>query len=329
MDDEKKVIKELERKYNQKSPNYFFKGFKDNLNKIAIALIGIIYIGYGAFQLSTREDASIVEIIGNISISLFVGIAIALCMRRDGLKSGRRSDIFMEANAEYVATRSRIAPNLDKLSAFCIIKNKNDLEEAKRNTIEEAGLNYKAWINGFYKDYDKEKLTDEQKKALIEVEHIKIERLTSSVLLSDSPKMSARKLAKYGRFGKNSEQFLAEKTIGNLATSLMWAIVFGYFTFKFVGDSDTLSQVVWNLFQMILWLTNGVIKYFDARDFMVNEYCETHIVAKTQYLKEFEATLINNPSLIIKYSADEEIEEFLKKKESEDNGNSGQVQENS
>ena len=63
---------------------------KENLQKITIILVSIIYIVQGLFTIA-KKDTSIWDILGSIAFSIVVGVVISSSMNSMGLKDGRKS----------------------------------------------------------------------------------------------------------------------------------------------------------------------------------------------------------------------------------------------
>ena len=52
-------------------------------------------------------------------------------------------------------------------------------------------------------------------------------------------------------------------------------------------------------------------RYSSAKSFIEDEYRQTHIIQKTEYLNEFIITIQNNPSVLLEYDEDREVQEYL------------------
>ena len=63
--------------------------------------------------------------------------------------------------------------------------------------------------------------------------------------------------------------------------------------------------------QISMWLTFGVMKYVNAKSFIEDEYRQTHLIQKTEYLNEFIITIQNNPSVINEFDEDKEVQQYL------------------
>lgn len=306
---EAKALKEMEKELSFKKNGNIANFIKENLSKIMVLLMSISYVFYGLFLIKTK-DRTIAEILGSIAISLFMGTSIYLCLRMAGLSDARRSELFKSISKDFDDTVSSVANDCDKIPAFCNLKNELSLEEEKKRIIEKNFMNYRNWKKGFYDDdivYNK--LTPKQQIALKVVNKVRIRGINPSDLVNSSIGLSEKDRKKYGEFGKSERDYKRQKTMSELGLMLLMGIVFGYFGLE-QSNTGNLATIVWNIFQVIMWIGNGIIKYFDARNFILNDYCELNLRKKIGLLNEFKSILKNNPSLLEAYSDDvEEMEE--------------------
>ncbi len=306
---EAKALKEMEKEMSFKKNGNIANFIKENLSKIMVLIMSISYVFYGLFLFKTK-DRTIVEILGSISVSLFMGTSIYLCLRTAGLSDARRNDLFKKVAKDFDDTVSSVANDCDKIPAFCNLKNELSLEEEKKRIIEKNFMNYKSWKKGFYDDeivYNK--LTPKQQIALKVVHKVRIKGINPSDLVNSSIGLTEKDRKKYGEFGKSERDYKRQKTMSELGLMLLMGIVFGYFGLE-QSNTGNLATIVWNIFQVIMWIGNGIIKYFDARNFILNDYCELNLRKKIGLLNEFKSILNNNPSLLKNYSDDvEETEE--------------------
>ena len=72
---EAKALKEMEKEMSFKKNGNIANFIKENLSKIMVLIMSISYVFYGLFLFKTK-DRTIVEILGSISVSLFMGTSI-------------------------------------------------------------------------------------------------------------------------------------------------------------------------------------------------------------------------------------------------------------
>lgn len=289
---------------------------KDRLQYIAILVVSVIYIFQGFFEL-VQKDTTILDILGNIALSVIVGLIITTALNISGLKDGANDDKFIASMKAYGEAKTKSTQFFDKLSSWCHYKNEQDLEFKKKDIIQGAGLSWKGFKVGYYETHT-DKLTDEQKKALNDAKKCQIAKIKSDELLSDLPKQSV--FNPNNRFGEGKDDYQKKEFVIDLITRVGMAIVCGLYVLQPIINSEALGNILWNSCQIMLWVSFGIIKYFNARSFMVDEYRHSHIILKTEYLNEFVVTMQKNPGVIDKYlnednEIDSFIEELMKQKE--------------
>ena len=283
---------------------------KDNLQKIIIFLVSILYISQGLFKLQ-RKEATLWDVLGSIGLSIIIGVLISSNMRVMGLRDGRKSDVFVASVKTYGKAKEDATPYFDKLPSWCEYKNTWELEVKKKEIIQENGLNWKAFKLGYYEDH-KEKLNEKQLEALENVKNCKIARINSQELLSDLPK---NKLKSTNRFGESERDYTNRNNLIDFLTRAFIGVCSGLYGLMplITGDNATeiISGIIWNASQIVIWLAFGLMKYVDAKSFIEDEYRQSHIIQKTELLNEFIVTMEKNPSIIDEYDEDLELDEYI------------------
>lgn len=289
---------------------------RNNLQKIVIALISIIYIAQGLFQFY-KKDTTLWNILGAVGISIIVGLLITNNMRSIGLSDGRKGEKFVNSEKVYGETKERATRFFHKLFAWCEYKNNQELEIVKKDIIMQAGLSWKGYKSGYYNEHT-DKLTDEQKKALENVKFAKIERLTSRELLSDlssTNNIFDKIFGQQKRFGDSIANFQLRTTLSDAFSRLFMAVVMGLYGVLplFTGDNwaTILGNMLWHFAQIILWLSFGVLKYNAAYSFMEDDYRQTHLIQKTEYLNEFIITMENTPEVVDNFDDEEDVDSYI------------------
>ena len=299
---------------------------RNNLEKISIFLISFFYVFQGIFQIKDRGD-SIMAVLGNIMLSIIIGVAISSNLTSMGLKDGRKSDKFIASDELYGQTKERATQYFDKLYAWCEYKNDQELNAKKRDIIRNAGLSWKAYRIGYYKNKE---LTPDQIKAIQEADSCKIEKINNRILLSDLPQNE--KSWFFGnrvehRFGKSESEYKKQTLAMDLITRLFISFVLGYYTLTPLINGENwqtvLSQMIWNFMHILIWLTFGVLKYSNAKSFIEDEYRQTHLIQKTELLNEFIVTMQKSPQVVEQFDIDNDdidnyLNEIIKEKEQND-----------
>ena len=285
---------------------------KDNLQKIIIFLVSIVYISQGVFKLQ-RKDATLFDIVGSIGISIIIGVLISSNLRSMGIRDGRRSEIYISSVRAYGKTKEEATPFFDSLAPWCEYKNTWELEVKKKEIIQENGLNWRAYKLGYYEDH-KEKLTENQLKALENAKNCKISRISSQEILSDLPKMKNKSGS---RFGESEREYTSRNNVVDFLTRFFIGVCSGFYglapLFSDGNTQEIIAGIIWNTAQIIIWLAFGLVKYADARYFIEEEYRQTHIIQKTELLNEFIITMNKKPEIIEQYDENLELDEYIDK----------------
>ena len=296
------------------------EALKNNLQKIIITLICLLYVAQGIFSI-VKKDGTVLEILGDISLSIIVGVALSINFNSMGLKDGRNSELFQSSIATYGEAKVKATKYFDKLPNWCDFKNEQELEFAKKNIILEAGLNWKAYKYGYYKNKEvfNNKLDDKQKKEVLKADKLKIPKLTTQELLSDLPHIKSK-----NKFGRDINEYVSKNIASELFNKVFMSIICGLFGLEPIitgsNAAEIIAGILWNAFQIAIWIIFGVFKYNNSKSFIEDEYRQTHIISKTEYLNEFIITIENNVDfLTLKEEAyvDKEIKKFIEEKENE------------
>ena len=281
---------------------------KENLQKIIIVVVSIAYIIQGLFTLKTK-DTTVLDILGSIALSVVVGVIISTSLNSMGIKDGRNSSTFENSMKTYGATKEKATEYFDKLQAWCDYKNSIELEANRKEVIQNAGLKWKLYKIGYYDKH--EPIQQEQKIALEKVKHVKIEHLTPNRLLSDLP--NAKLMKK--RFGEDEHTFKVRNFGIDLVSRIGIGVVCGLYGLAPLITVDNMAEklanMMWNMMQILMWISLGLTKYASAKSFMENEYRQTHIIQKTELLNEFVVTCQKNPDLFQNYDEDEEVQKYI------------------
>jgi len=299
--------------YKDNKSKKFFKALLDKLEIFLVVIIGVLYVLQGLFTLS-KSGKSWQDILGGIAESFLVGFMIYTSLRRMGLRMGRKDDRFLESLDLYADTKAQTRDYREKTPAFCVYKNIQEVESAKREYLEDNGLNYTLWKYGKYTKemVDRLELDEQQKKCLDNVANIKIQRLKPNELYSDLPHLSKRQLKKYGRFGLDEKHYQAQNGMKDIMFMVFGALLSGYFILQPIITKDSLANVLWNAVQLSVWVAFGIGKYYQSYMFMINDYRQSHIIQKTEILNEFISIMSKNPKALDEY--DEELK-YLKELE--------------
>lgn len=288
----------------------FGQKLRDNMQKFIIAIVSILYITQGMFQIVSK-DTTPFEVLGSVGIAITIGVIISQSMSNMGLKDGRKNESYIASIQSYGQAKEKATPYFDKLSQWCEYKNAQDLEFKKKDIIQTAGLNWKAFKFGYYDEHT-DKLTEEQLKALEEAKKCRIAKLNSQELLSDLPRNRRGRVN--SKFGESTQSYAKRNAFTDAIYRIGISLVLGMYSLypAFTEDPSKMwASIVWNTLQIAVWLTFGIMKYYNSYSFIVDEYRQTHIIGKTEYFNEFIVTMENNPDVLKDYEESDEIDKYI------------------
>ena len=87
-------------------------------------------------------------------------------------------------------------------------------------------------------------------------------------------------------FGRTKAQYEAQHSLGDLISKFGTAIIFGYYGVSLIENFDY-ARLIWTTLQVALFLVMGVIKMYQAYNFVVDEF-RGRIVKKIDNLQKFD-----------------------------------------
>ena len=128
--------------------------------------------------------------------------------------------------------------------------------------------------------------------------------------------MPKNRFSEKNRFGETVLEYQTKGTLLDIIVKLGLAIICGLYTLEPLKDANW-AGLIWNLLQILMWLSFGFQKYIDSKYFIEYEYRQSHLVQKTELFNEFIITMQNNPNIIYTYDVniDLEVDKFIKQKE--------------
>lgn len=308
MTDENKQLASIDTQYAIKKKKFGEK-LRDSIQKLLILVVSVVYVSQGLFSL-TKKNVTILEVLGDIGLSLVIGIIISASMNSMGLKDGRKGELFEGSMKAYGEAKTKATKYFDKLQSWCEYKNAIELEAKKKDIILSAGLSWKGFKVGYYETH-KDKLNEDQKRQLERAKSAKVDKLYAGDLLSDSNKDRTLLGKTFGRFGKSEREYSAIVNTSDVFYKVAMGIICGLYMLKPVFSDQILANMMWNSLQILLWLTFGGMKYANAKYFMEYEYRQSHVIQKTEYINEFYVTMENNPKVVEEFDEEQEIDKFI------------------
>lgn len=275
--------------------------FKTNILTLIVALVSLAYIIFGLVGFDPKEQ-SLLELIGNTALGIGVGVTINMLLGKIGISKGLVSAPFLNTKKTYGQVVDDISTDIDKLDDFCDKKVEQIRERKIRQALKAGGLLYDRFIKGEYNSDNicppkpKNTKASEYKRnckivrgAYEKALRVKVYNLNATSLISE---IDEDKETDKPEQTINKYETIA--TAKNLTTKILFALVFAYFGVGMIEDASW-ANVIWHAFQIALWLSFGVVRYFQDYSYITMQYRQK-IIRKTNYLIEFREALKVNPN---------------------------------
>ena len=244
-----------------------------NLIYIAVMMLCIIYIVSG-FIMVTDSGRSIVQIIGDSIIVFLFSYFIVQAFMLQGVIKGDQSVEVTSARKEHGEVKKEIGTSLAGLYNYLTIKNKQIEKEQKNELLYDFGLTLDMVEQGF----DKSKFTKKELKKIYDIKNKKYKKIMVKDVVNENGKPDDVLL------GRTKIGFMTKRNLSTITTKIIYTLMFGYFSTSFIGFD--ISQFLWKLLQVTLFLIFGIMEYYHSYMFMTGEYYES-LLKKTLILKEY------------------------------------------
>jgi hypothetical protein len=191
------------------------------------------------------------------------------------IRSLTKTNEFAKTLIYYQQQKDKAKPYTQYLSFFCIEKNKEAYEIAKRDIIEDAGLKYEDYINN---NFSYKSLMHWQKRKLRKIRKIKIEKLHSNDLLQERSATATRIQMLAISQNKFQTKFLTSKFFKSVLNTAVGGLSFA---FGLVIENWTVG-LVYSLMIFMSWVS----AVMTATDY-VETKLKARYIGKADYLIEF------------------------------------------
>lgn len=264
--------------------------FRQNIGYFIVVIVSMVYVLTALISVSSTNK-TIVEILADGMIALLLGIFINRVFELQGILNGEMSDKMRETSMLHSKVVMMITPKIDKLTAWCVKKNAENLKIQRIKILSEVGLRYDdffapdgAVVSDFnektkFKNDDK-KLQKIKKKYLKKAIKLKLTQISASSLTSEGEKESDPY-----NFGRSKKQFAIQTGTGDFISKLLAAILFGYYGVELITNFSY-ANLIWKALQVALFLIMGAVKMMNSYFFIVDEF-RSKIIKKIDNLQMF------------------------------------------
>ena len=265
---------------------------KQNFGYFIITLVSLIYIATAIITID-ETGKTLAQIIADSIIIFFLGVLINRIFDLQGMLNGDRDETVIKTLALHAQMVIKISPHIDKLDDWCRLKNQENLRLQRTKILSLEGLKYNDYFedNGsLIKEYviDKEKLNNKYEKRQELAKYncfkkalkLKLTQLTTNALISEGGKGNDPYY-----LGRTKAQYERQTSLSDIFTKIGLAFVFGYYGVRLIQDFNY-ANLIWNAFQVCIFLVMGTIKMYQAFFFVKDEF-RGRIVKKINNLEMF------------------------------------------
>lgn len=227
-------------------------------------------------------DGGFDYIFGDYKFYVLTGLTIGVSMYisyvnyKSTISSGMKTDDFRRTLVYYQKCKDGVNKYTQYIPDFCIYKNQQMYDNARRDIVESAGLNY-AFYNSDKFVY--EDLAKWQKKVLRQIEKIKVEKIHSSDLLQEHNQIINKISLLPMSQSKHQKRFLISGSIQKIFMSALSGLVVAFGVVMgnwFLGLTYGLTIFINFIFSIII-----------AADF-VSSTLRNRFIGKGDLLTEFD-----------------------------------------
>lgn len=272
--------------------------FKQNIGYFIVALVSLIYIAT-AFITIGKTGKTVAEIIADGAIALALGFFINRVFDLQGMMNGDREDKVQATYLLHNDTVVKISPYIDRLDAWCKIKNEENLRVQRTRILATEGLKYDDYFDesGAAKDF---KVNEERlkNKLLCKDEKKRIQCFRKALRLKLTPITAGSLTSEGGKaqdpyfFGRTKAQYETQSGIKDIIFKVLIACIIGYYGVDLIRDFSY-ANLIWKGLQVGIFLIMGVIKMYNSYIFVVDEY-RGRIIKKIDNLQMFDNYIAEN-----------------------------------
>ena len=251
---------------------------KKNMTDIAIALVCLVRIVYGLTEIE-KTGKSIAEIIADSVITLIFSLILCRLFEGKGLTAGENSKTYKDALKGYKEAKDSASNFISKLDEWCKKYTKKRYIEKMSSRLLPLGITYEQYLKH---DFDETKFTDTQKKRYAKLKNVKVQLITTEILMSGENESDQEDID-YKKATKKA--YIKRSTRSGAATKIILAFLFGYFTLPPIVQWDW-AGAIWALLHTALTLGLSIIAYSNAYSFMT-EVVRPKLIDKTIKLNLF------------------------------------------
>ena len=119
---------------------------RQSLGYVSIVLLAVTYVATALFSMS-ETDKTLEEIVADGLVYLLLGIAMERLFSLQGMMNGERDPRVLATAKLHAETIGEIAPYMDRLDAWCVLKTKETLRTLRERLLLKCGMSYPVYFD--------------------------------------------------------------------------------------------------------------------------------------------------------------------------------------
>ena len=271
--DEKRV--EVSESIKTSSFKSRLKNFFKQKTLVLLLTVGCIIYAFTDVIKWKINEADFYVLILQLIIATFFYFYVVNIMGKMGLKNGKENELFVATMKWYGKRKDEIEPIRSHLNEYVRYKTEQDRLSLQKAILDSEGLQFEK-----LDEYDVNKLTKSELKAIKRAKTIKVSRLLEKDLVSERGHSNK---AKYGTYlGKTEKSFEMQQNLSTILSKLLIPIAITYISIESISMQNLLAGLI----KTIMILFSGLLNYVKCEDFAINDL-RNRFINKADCLAEF------------------------------------------
>ena len=279
---------------NEKLKEIFGSGVKSVKNRLGYIIVLALSAIYTLTAVVTIEQSgkSVWQIVVDGILVFFIGIFINRAFEFQGLFDGDKVEAVQHAMSCHSQTVDLVSPYVDKLEAWCDMKNREALRIQRTRILAERGMKYSDYFTdeGMTTEFkiDTEALAN---RYLRKIERARIRCYYKALSLKLTPLTASALTSEGGKpddpyyLGRSKPEYSKDTWRQDVVTKIIFALIFGYFGVSLIENPNA-ADFIWKILQVSVFVMMGSIKKSQAYSYVTDEFCG-RITKKTMHLHNF------------------------------------------
>lgn len=286
----------------------FKDAFKNSVGFIAVFILCALYLCVSFITVS-ETGKSVANILADTAIAFVFGVCVNSIFELQGMLEGDKDPRMVETAKKHAEKITAISPYIEDLSSWCDNKNSEAVKIQRVRILAAAGLKYNSVFNeegvslpyepaeypeannltrwqAFNEILRRKKIESKRYRGYRTAINLSITPLTASVLTSEGGRSNDPFY-----LGRTKIEYERTQTFKSVFSRIATALIFGYYGASLI-ENFAWSSLIWTLLQVGTFLACGIISYYNAKIFVVDEY-RGRICKKTENLQAFENFMLS------------------------------------